>query len=147
MASSDHPTDPTTRPREGQPDPTLRRDEFSARFRERFYDPAFEAHAAAITQLEAVAWDAYEQGRKSPRTHPAGEGFADPGYELSDQWRANHDALAAAQRRQSDPATPSRILLICASPRSEHTCPGEMSKSYRLLTAAQETLAAAVSSR
>ena len=30
------------------------------------------------------------------------------------------------------PAAPARILLINASSRSEHTCPGEMSKTFRL---------------
>lgn len=30
-----------------------------------------------------------------------------------------------------------RVLLINGSPRSEHTCPGEMSKTWRLLMAAR----------
>jgi hypothetical protein len=41
-------------------------------------------------------------------------------------------AIADAQRRHDDRSTPA-ILLINGSSRSEHTCPGEMSKSYRLL--------------
>ena len=36
---------------------------------------------------------------------------------------------------------PSRILLINGSPRSEHTCPAEMSKTYRLLETAREIIA------
>ena len=125
-------------PRTGQPDPAIDRASFEARFRERFYDPAFDAQRESIDALAGIAWDAYQAGRKSPRTHPAGPGYADPAYELSDQWRATRDAVLDAQQRQADPATPSRVLLICGSPRSEHTCPGEMSKTYRLLEAARD---------
>lgn len=85
-----------------------------------------------------MAWGAYEEGRKAPHTHPAGPGFQDPTYDLSDEWRAARDAIHAAEARQRDPATPDRILLVCASPRSEHTCPGEMSKTWRLLEAARD---------
>lgn len=120
-------------PRTGQPDPRLTRNAFEARFRQRFQDPAFDPHEDAIARLAAVAWDAYDEGRKTPDTHPAGEDFADPDYQLSDEWRTTRDTLLDAERRQRDLATPERILVVCASPRSEHTCPGEMSKSYRLV--------------
>lgn len=132
MANTD-PTRASTAPRSGQPDPHLTRKAFEARFRERFQDPAFDPHEDAIAQLAAIAWEAYDEGRKAPHTHPAGAGFADPDYLLADEWRATRDRLREAQRRQSDPATGSRILVVCASPRSEHTCPGEMSKSFRLV--------------
>ena len=42
-----------------------------------------------------------------------------------------------AQRQHDDPAEPSRILLVNGSSRSEHTCPGEMSKTWRLVEIAQ----------
>ena len=45
------------------------------------------------------------------------------------------------RQRHEDPSGPARFLLISASSRSEHTCPGEMSKSYRLVEIAQEVLA------
>ncbi len=132
MAKSD-PTRVQLQPRTGQPDPKLTPAEFDARFRLRFRDPAFAPLETEIARLPAVAWDAYHEGRKSQHTHPAGTGFADPDFDLSDEWRATHDALEQCERRQRDPATPSRILQVCASPRSEHTCPGEMSKSYGLV--------------
>ena len=47
-----------------------------------------------------------------------------------------------AQRRHAERSTPA-ILLINGSSRSEHTCPGEMSKSYRLVEIAREMFAAA----
>ncbi|MGJ4727921.1 flavodoxin family protein [Luteimonas sp. SDU101] len=128
---------PTPAPRKGQPDPQLSREEFERRYRAAFRDPAFDPLRAAIDQLAAVAWDAYREGRKAPHTRAAGPGFHDPDYALSDEWRAAHEAIQDAQARQRSPLSRDRILLICASPRSEHTCPGEMSKSWRLLEAAR----------
>lgn len=134
---------PTPTARKGQPDPKLDRDEFERRYRVAFADPAFDAHRAAIDRLTAIAWDAYDEGRKAPHTHPAGPGFDDPSYRLSDEWRAARDAIDAAAQRQRSAGSPDRLLLVCASPRSEHTCPGEMSKTWRLLDAAREAATAA----
>lgn len=124
---------PDTVPRTGQPDVHLTHKTFEARFREHFQDPAFAVCAGEIERLAVIAWDAYDEGRKSPRTHAAGTGYADPTYQLSVEWVDTRARLEAAQRRQRNPSTPSRILVVCGSPRSEHTCPGEMSKSYRLV--------------
>lgn len=137
----DHGTVPA--PRKGQPDAKLPREEFERRYRLAFIDPAFDGQREAIDRLAAIAWEAYQEGRKAPRTHKAGPGFADPDYDLSDEWRAARDAIRAAEQRQRDPAAPDRLLLVCASPRSEHTCPGEMSKTWRLLEAAHEAATAA----
>jgi multimeric flavodoxin WrbA len=125
------------------PSVTLSKDEFARRFRNRFYDPAFAPHADKIDALVEAAWDAYDNSRKSPRTRRAGPGHADPDYELSVEWIAARRAVEAAARRQKDRRGPARVLLINGSPRSEHTCPGEMSKSFRLLDIARRTLAAA----
>lgn len=138
--ADDHPAVPE--PRTGQPDPKLAREEFERRYRSAFLDPAFEPHRQAIDRLAAVAWEAYDGGRKAPLSRPAGAGFEDPEYDLSDEWRAARDAIRAAEARQRDPASPDRILLVCASPRSEHTCPGEASKTWRLLEAARAAIAA-----
>lgn len=124
--------------RKGQPDPKLDHDAFVARYKEQFVDPSFEGMRTQISALAEIAWSNYSDERKSPLSSPAGEGFKDPDYKLSDEWRAVRRAITEAQARQQDPATPSRLLLICASPRSEHTCPGEMSKSYRLLKSAED---------
>ena len=80
--------------RKGQAPAQLSRIEFHDRFRQSFHDPAFRAYDAAIGRLEAIAWDAYAHGRKAPETRKAGAQFADPGYDLSVEWRR------AAQRRQ-----------------------------------------------
>lgn len=133
-----------TQPRKGQaPDFPMSREEFGRRFRANFFDPAYEKESDAIARLEAIAWDAYEKDRKSPRASTAGPGFADPAFMLSDEWRATRDKLIAAQKRQQDPAARSRVLVICGSSRNDGSCPGEMSKTFRLAKIAQETLAGA----
>ncbi|NML13505.1 flavodoxin family protein [Azohydromonas caseinilytica] len=129
--------------RKGQTPPPLERAAFGERFRLSFADPAFQAEGAAIARLEEIAWQAYRDGRKAPRTSPAGPGYADPGYALSDEWRATRERLLAAQAWQQDPASPSRVLLVCGSPRNDGTCPGERSKSHRLVMLASEVLAGA----
>jgi multimeric flavodoxin WrbA len=119
------------------PSPGLERDEFIRRYRWQFVDPAFDAQTEAIEKIAEIAWQAYRDGRKAPRTRKAGSAYADPGYDLSVDWIEARDAIDAAERRHRDASLPIRILLINGSPRSEHTCPGEMSKSWRLLQIAE----------
>jgi multimeric flavodoxin WrbA len=125
-------------PRKGMPPVKLDESEFKRRFKSQYPDPAFDSIANELDRVAAVAWDAYRHSRKSPRTSPAGPGFADPDYQLSDDWRAAKDAIDQAQREHDDPAQPPCILIVNGSSRSEHTCPGEMSKSWRLLEIARE---------
>ncbi|MGZ5144102.1 MAG: flavodoxin family protein [Burkholderiales bacterium] len=129
--------------RKGQAPDLMPRDQFSARFRAQFYDPAFRPHDAAIDTLEAIAWDAYREGRKAPLTEKAGAEFADPDYDLSVEWRATRDKVRAADAKRRDAATRSRMLVVCASSRNDGTCPGEMSKSFRLAQVAGDQLHAA----
>ena len=129
-----------TKPRTGQALPPLTQEQFGERFRQAFYDPAFGKEREALDRIESIAWDGYKNDRKSPITAKAGPGFADPGYELSVEWRETRDKLVAAEKVQKDPATKSRVLLICGSSRNDGSCPGEMSKTYRLTKIAQKTL-------
>jgi multimeric flavodoxin WrbA len=131
---------PQLSPRKGMPSPRLSAAEFRQRFLSQFQDPSFEPVASELDRIAAAAWEAYDGHRKSPRTRKAGSEFADPNYELSVDWLAARAAIADAQRRH-DERSPT-ILLINGSSRSEHTCPGEMSKSYRLLEIAREVFAA-----
>lgn len=126
--------------RKGQAPARLVRAEFSARFRAAFIDPAFRVEEQAIARLEEIAWEAYTDGRKAPFTQKAGPGYADPDYDLSSEWLATKQRIDAAQLRWADPANPSRVLLICGSARNDGTCPGEISKSFRLLGIAREAL-------
>jgi multimeric flavodoxin WrbA len=131
-------TDTPPEVRKGQGSVQLSREEFSQRFRQLFYDPAFEEADAEIERLLEIAWDGYSQSRKSPRTRKAGPGFADPDYELATEWLDARDRILAAQRVHDRSNTVSRVLLICASARNDQTCPGEMSKTYRLCQIARE---------
>ena len=132
--------EPTVR-REGEWVP-LTKAEFRDRFFARFYDPAFDEVAPALEQVFEKAWDGYHVYRKSPRTQPAGPGHADPEMALPLEWLATKAAIQAAERRHKDPASPTRILLVNGSTRSQHTCPGEISKTRRLVERARATLAA-----
>lgn len=126
--------------RKGQAPAKLGRAEFGIRFRATFIDPAFRAEDQSIARLEEIAWQAYAEGRKAPSTRKAGPGYADPDYELSTEWIATKQRIDAAQRRWADATTPSRVLLICGSVRNDGTCPGEMSKTFRLLGIARQAL-------
>ncbi|MDB5829881.1 MAG: NADPH-dependent reductase, partial [Variovorax sp.] len=63
-------------------------------------------------------------------------------YDLSVEWRQARDKLVSAQKRWEDPATPSRVLLVCGASRNDGTCPGEMSKTFRLTQLAREVIEA-----
>jgi multimeric flavodoxin WrbA len=126
--------------RKGMPSVTLDKALFAKRLKERFYDPAFSALKGEIDKIIDVAWDGYDKSRKSPVTGPAGPGYADPKYELSVEWSAHREAIRRAERQRKSPSSKSRILLINGSPRSDQTCPGEMSKSYRLTEIAEEAI-------
>ncbi len=125
-------------PRKGMPSPKLDESAFRARYLERFADPAFDPFRAELDAIAGAAWDGYANSRKSPRMHQAGPEFAEPDYDLSTDWLAAREAIIQAQREHDDPAEPPCILIVNCSPRSEHTCPGEMSKTWRLLEIAQE---------
>lgn len=129
-------------PRTGMPSPRLEEAEFKRLFRAQFQDPAFDDLSPELGRIANAAWESYRQSRKSPHTRKAGPDFADPDYELSVDWIAAREAIIEAQRRH-DAAGASRILLINGSSRSEHTCPGETSKSFRLAEIAREVFAAA----
>lgn len=131
-----------TKPRRGQFGDMLSREEFKQRFHGSFGHPSFSDVEAALAQVEEVAWDNYINEHKLARTEKAGPGFADPEYDLSVEWRQTRDRLIAAEAVQKNPATRSRILLICGADRNDGTCPGEMSKTYRLTQIARQALLA-----
>jgi multimeric flavodoxin WrbA len=129
--------------RRGQAPQPLARQEFHLQFMRSFADPRFEPLNAALAQVEEVAWQNYQEGRKAPVTQKAGSEFADPDYDLSVDWKATRDRLLAVEQRQKNPQTRSRVLLIIGSARNDGSCPGEISKTYRLSLWAKEVLEAA----
>lgn len=134
---------------EGAPEPRvvkgdqkfdLDREAFRSRMLARAYDPAFDAVAGELERVIEIAWDAYHEYRKSPRMQPAGPEFADPTFELPVEWLATRRAIHEAQHRYDDPKAPSRILVINGSARTDQSCPGEISKTYRLARIAREAI-------
>jgi multimeric flavodoxin WrbA len=126
--------------RKGMPSVAITKAEFTRRARERFVDPAFEPLQAEIDKIIEAAWSGYHDYRKAPRTRRAGPRYADPDYQLSIDWLKARDAIARAERAQKSTASRSRILLVNGSSRSDQTCPGEMSKTFRLVEIAQRLI-------
>jgi len=133
-----------TEVRKGQAPDRLSRDEFGRRFRGQFVDPAYHAEDEALARLEELAWSAYCEGRKAPITRKAGPGYADPDYDLSLDWIEARARIDRAKATWADPTTRTRALVICGSPRNDGTCPGEMSKTFRLARLVSDELVGAL---
>src|SRR3954463_16708129 len=130
---------PSPEVRKGMPPVKLDRAEFERRYKSSFADPAFDPLERELRAIAAAAWDAYSNSRKAPHTRKAGPGYADPDYDLSVDWIAARERLDRAQAAW--PTSATRALVICGSPRNDGTCPGEMSKTFRLAREVQTTLA------
>lgn len=126
-------------PRLGQAPDKLDRQAFARRFS----DPAYRGEDAAIERLEAIAWQAYQERRKAPVTRKAGEGFADPDYDLAQEWLDTSQAINAAQLRRESCEWPPRVLIVTGSARNDGSCPGVISKSWRMAHLADQELQAA----
>jgi multimeric flavodoxin WrbA len=124
----------------GMPEVQLSQEDFRRRFSQRFYDPAFDSAKNELEKIITIAYEAYEKHRKSPRTESAGAGFADPQFPLPVEWLETRKQIADAEQIHRDPKAKSRILLINGAARSDQTCPGEMSKTYRLVQFAREAI-------
>lgn len=127
--------------RKGQIDITLNRSEYEKRIREKlFYDPSFKTNESEVNKIIETSWTNYIEYHKSPRKKVAGDGFKKKNYELPVEWLETRKNLLAAEKEQRRDKAPSRILVICASPRNDQTCPGEMSKTYRLARIAERAI-------
>ena len=126
--------------RKGQGDVKLTRDEFERRLRERFYDPEFQRVEPQIADIVDVAWNVYDEYHKSPRRRKAGRGFADPEFDLPVEWLETRERIQQADREQKDASRPGRVLLVSGAARHDQTCPGEMSKTFRLASQAREEI-------
>jgi multimeric flavodoxin WrbA len=124
--------------RKGQAPPKLSRQEFHERFHSFFMDPAYDKQPEALAHVEDIAWDAYSNSRKAPHTQKAGQEFADPDYDLSVEWLATRARLQQAEQKRKDPTAKSRVLVIIGSARNDGSCPGEISKTFRLAGLARE---------
>jgi multimeric flavodoxin WrbA len=134
---------PRVHVRKGQGDVKLSRAEFAQRLTQHFYDPAFAALQPEIDRIVDAAWQAYDEYRKSPRTRRAGKGFANPDAQLPVEWLNARAAIRQAERANKSVTTPARVLLIAGAARHDQTCPGEMSKTFRLAQIARSQLTGA----
>jgi multimeric flavodoxin WrbA len=126
--------------RRGQGNVKLTREEFERRLRERFFDPGFETVERQVADVVNVAWKVYDEYHKSPRKRKAGPGFADPEFELPLEWLHTRERIQQAEREQKDASRRGRVLLVCGAARHDQTCPGEMSKTFRLASEAREVI-------
>jgi len=126
--------------RKGQGDVKLTREEFEHRLRERFNDPEFQNVGNQIADVVDVAWKTYDEYHKSPRKRKAGAEFADPEFELPIEWLETRARIQQAEREQKDASRPGRVLLVCGAARHDQTCPGEMSKTFRLASQARDEI-------
>jgi multimeric flavodoxin WrbA len=126
--------------RKGQGAVQLSREEFRRRLKERFYDPAFDSVSTELERIIDVAWESYEKYRKSPRLQKAGPGFANPEFKLPVEWLETRERIQQAEREQKDNNRPARVLLVSGAARHDQTCPGEMSKTFRLIQIARDEI-------
>ena len=126
-------------PRKGMPSPQIDEAEFRKRFLSQFIDPAFdplEGRAGKVVgepRGTAIPTTARRRARaRRARSSPTRTTTSPI------DWIGAREAVEQAQREHDDPDQPPCILLVNGSSRSEHTCPGEMSKSWRLLEIARE---------
>ena len=123
--------DPETSPRLGRRHDVRRR-----RRCEPVEEQASDHHGqrdARRISLRALPHNAYDGTRKAPITRKAGLGYSDPDYDLAVDWVAARAAIKQAQRSHENAAIARRVLIVKRSSRTEHTCPGEISKSWRLV--------------
>ena len=125
-------------PRKGMPSVQLDEEEFLDRFKSQFAIPRSTRRRSAGQGRGHCLARLQGRPQVAAQPHKAGQGYADPDYELGDDWRDAKAAIEQAQREYDDPAQPPCILIVNGSSRSEHTCPGEMSKSWRLTEIARE---------
>lgn len=128
--------------RRGQIDVTLSESEFKKSYLQKFYDPAFSEVGDALSKVVDVAWTNYIEYRKSPLKKAGGKQFAKPTFELPKEWLETRAKLKSAETRRKKTTTKSRILIVCASPRNDQTCPGEMSKTFRMAKIAEKEIKA-----
>jgi multimeric flavodoxin WrbA len=124
--------------RKGMPSVQLSKEEFRQRYLDRFFDPLFEANKPELDAIVENAWTAYDDYHKNPRKVRAGPGFSKPDAELPVEWLDTRRKIEAAQREHQSPQSKSSILIVNGSSRSDQSCPGEMSKTWRLAMLAKE---------
>jgi multimeric flavodoxin WrbA len=121
---------PVIRKHQGSVD--LSQAEFKRRAALQFQGPEFEKQSWAVHDIVALQWKRYDESEKVPFTRPAGKGFKWPRMEVPAEWVETRAMLEKAKQEHDRKGAKPRFLVINGSPRSDNTCPGEMSKTHRL---------------
>src|SRR3569833_3402089 len=112
-----------TKPRIGQALDMMSREEFRLRLRHNYFGPSYDGLSDAIAQIEEVAWDNYINEKLLLFFVFVGVVFVFLLFELSVEWLEMRKRLLAAEARQKEASTRSRILLIFVSDRIDGSCP------------------------
>ena len=123
----------TTEIRKGQAPGHLERDEFAGASAARSSTRLSRRRRGASRASRRSPGTPTRDGRKAPVTRKAGPGFADPDYDC----RSNGSRPRTRLDARAGDAGPTRrrsraCSSICGSPRNDGTCPGEISKTFRL---------------
>ena len=68
---TDDPSPCMSEVRTGQTPTKLTKEEYLQRWRQHFCDPAFEKRDVELDTIAEIAWEAYDDSRKAPRTRKA----------------------------------------------------------------------------
>ena len=85
----------------------------------------------AIARLEEIAWQAYTRAARRPSRARPGR-LCRPRVRAVRRMAGSQGAHRESAGRLGTRRAPSRVLLICGSARNDGSCPGEMSKTFRL---------------
>ena len=127
--------------RKGMPSVQLDKAEFKRRFLAKFYDPDFEPLKGETRQDRRHRLGHLRRVPQSPARSESRAGLCRSRLRhlgrMARHARQYSDRRAAARKTAK---SPSRVLIVNGSSRSDQTCPGEMSKTYRLVTLAKEVV-------
>lgn len=122
----------TTRVRKGQGKVDLSQKDFRDRAALEFQGAEFRNISDSVRRVIDLQWKRYDHSEKYAESRPAGPGFKHPEVQVGGEWLATKKSLSDAKRVHDRREGPPRFLVINGSPRSDNTCPGEMSKTHRL---------------
>ncbi len=92
---------------------------------------------ARLARVIDVAWHELPRLSQEPADAARRSRVRRSGLRTAVEWLEARDHILEAQRRYDDPGARSRILLIAGAARHDQTCPGEMSKTFRLVELAR----------
>lgn len=118
--------------RKSQPATDLSEKNFKLRANKLYQAHEFDEVRSETEAVIDVKWKLYDDSKKSPISKKAGAQFKHPEVEVAVDWLKTREAIKRAKIVHDHPGAKPHFLIINGSPRSEHTCPGETSKTHRM---------------